>query len=58
MHVKCTDTVGLLHAVGEQRRDDDTVPDIADLVTGLQCELHANWLFLLQQGEHIYSAAG
>lgn len=45
MHVSCSDTLDSLHAVGEQRQDDDTTANSADLATGHQCKLHLHWLF-------------
>lgn len=36
-----SDTLDSLHAVGEQRQDDDTVADKADLAAGQWCKLHS-----------------
>lgn len=39
MHARYSDTLDLLHAVGEQRQNDDTAADSADLAAGQRCKL-------------------
>lgn len=38
-----SDTLDSLHAVGEQRQDDDTPADSADLAAGQWCKLQSHW---------------
>lgn len=53
-----SDTLDSLHAVGEQRQDDDTWSDSADIAAGQQCKLHSHWPFFYTSRNRFNQANG